>query len=89
MSTEAPARTNELIIKRPHGWPGGGGDQRQTWNPDNETETKLAKKAFDNAKKEGFIAYTVDPDTGRAGEVMRTFDPQAGKVIMRPPVRGG
>lgn len=64
------------------------GDTKLMWNPDNETEVKVAREMFDSLTKKQYIAYTVKKD-GEPGEVIKTFDPKAGKIIMIPPVVGG
>jgi len=59
------------------------GDTRMMWTPGNAVEEAAAEAAFDAAKAKGMLAYRVDVMTGdRTGEVIREFDPQAGKMIM-------
>lgn len=64
------------------------GDSRQTWNPESQIEVDAAKKTFEKLKKRGYLAYTVEED-GSRGEVIRDFDPTAGKIIMAPQLVGG
>lgn len=67
----------------------GTGDTRIMWDPKNKDEVAAAKAAFDAAKDKGMLAYKVDDDGGRTGEVIREFDKKAGKIIMvRQPVGG-
>lgn len=68
--------------------PDATGDVRHMWNPNDRDEVKLAKDAFDAAKKKGMLAYKVKDD-GSPGEVIREFDPKAGKIIMRRQAAGG
>ena len=66
------------------------GDTRLIWSPDNEDEVGVARAAFDAAKKKGMVAYAVDPANGESsGEVIRTFDPKRGKIIMVRQLQGG
>ena len=65
------------------------GDTRIMWDPRSKDEVATAKAAFDAAKKKGMLAYTVDPDSADKGDVIREFDPQAGKIIMSRPLAGG
>ena len=64
------------------------GDSKLIWDYKNDVEVKAAKKMFDTLKKEGYIAYSVGKDN-EPGEVMKSFDPKAEKIIMSPPVVGG
>lgn len=67
----------------------GTGDTRIMWDPKNKDEVGAAKAAFDAAKSKGMLAYAVDDNGGRTGEVIREFDKKAGKIIMvRQPVGG-
>ena len=67
------------------------GDTRVMWDPSNRDEVKVAKAAFDAAKKQGMVGYAVDDETGKAkrGEVIAEFDPTAGKIIMTRQLQGG
>lgn len=64
------------------------GDTRIMWDPERPAEVEVAKKAFDEAKKKGHVAYSVTKK-GDKDEVIRDFDPSAGKIIMAPALRGG
>lgn len=67
----------------------GSGDTRIMWSPRDKDEVAAAKAAFDAAKAKGMLAYKVDDDGKRTGEVIREFDKKAGKIIMiRQPVGG-
>lgn len=67
------------------------GDTKLLWDPSRPDEVATAEAAFNTAKAKGMVAYRVDPETGAAktGEVIRTFDAQAEKIIMRPAMVGG
>ncbi len=64
------------------------GDVRVMWNPDNAAEVAAAKKTFDDLKKQGHAAFSVKAN-GDKGTQLREFDPEAEKIIMAPPMRGG
>ncbi len=64
------------------------GDVRVMWNPDNAAEVAAAKKTFDEMTKKGHLAFAVKK-TGDKGVQVREFDPEAEKIILAPPMRGG
>lgn len=64
------------------------GDTKTIWDPANTEEVAAARSTFDRLRGKGYIAYRV-AESGKKGEVMSAFDPQAGKVIMAPPMAGG
>lgn len=65
------------------------GDTRIMWDPKKKDEVATAKAAFDAAKAKGMLAYSVDPTSADKGEVIREFNPKAGKIIMSRPLAGG
>lgn len=67
---------------------GANGDTKTIWDPNKPEEVEVAKASFDALKKKGYIAFKVD-DSGNKGEIINTFDPQAGRVILAPPLAGG
>lgn len=64
------------------------GDSRIEWDPNNPDEVEIAKRAFDALKKKGYLTYRTRRD-GSAGEVIRTFDPTAEKILATPQIVGG
>lgn len=64
------------------------GDSKTIWNPDNQDEVDAAKATFDALKKKNYIAYTVKAN-GKKNEIIHSFDPELGKIIMVPPMVGG
>lgn len=64
------------------------GHSRHIWDPNIPAEVDAAKEHFKSLKSKGYIAYRVKGD-GEAGEVMTKFEPDAGKVILSPPMAGG
>jgi hypothetical protein len=64
------------------------GDYQAIWDPTKQDEVDAAKAQFRKLKGKGYLAYTVQ-EGGAKGEVIREFDPEAGKIIMTPPMAGG
>ena len=69
--------------------PDSGGDARIMWDPRDSDEVKVARNAFDAAKKKGMLAYAVDEKGDKTGEVIREFDPSRSKIIMTKQLQGG
>lgn len=64
------------------------GDTKTTWDPGNGEEVTAARETFDALRRRGYTAYRVN-DQGKPTEVMNTFDPQAGRIILQPAMQGG
>jgi hypothetical protein len=64
------------------------GDLKVMWDPDSKDETKAAKKQFEEMREKGYQAFAVDRK-GEKTEVISKFDPDAGRIIMAPPLAGG
>lgn len=64
------------------------GDTRIIWDPTNDDEVASARRTFDELRAKGFIAYSVS-ESGKTDAVIRTFEPTAAKIILRPPMVGG
>lgn len=67
---------------------GPEGDTSLTWDPDNEGEVEAARRMFDTLRGKGYLAYSMEAG-GQRGEVIRTFDREAERMVMAPPLRGG
>ena len=67
---------------------GPQGDTKVIWDADEEAEVKVAKRTFNELKSKGYYAYKVKRD-GDKGRVIHEFDPDAEKIIMALPMRGG
>lgn len=68
---------------------GQEGDTKVLWDPNNTDEVDNARATFDRmvgGKK--YLAFAVKSD-GDKGNQLREFDPQAGKIILVPPMVGG
>lgn len=68
----------------------GHGDVRKIWNAANSDEVEDARRSFNHlVKDKKYAAFRVNPDTNEKAEQIREFDPEAGKMILVPPMRGG
>jgi len=79
---EAPTTRNTLAVMDKTG------DTKTTWDPAVPSEIAAARAAWDKAKANGYMGYKVGQD-GEPTEVIHSFDPKAGMVIMRPALQGG
>lgn len=64
------------------------GDTRIEWDPAVREEVSIAKKAFEAAKKKGYLTYKLDSH-GNQGELIREFDPRAERIVATPQTVGG
>lgn len=64
------------------------GDTKYIWDIDNEDEIEVARNTFNQLKEKRYIAYSVGRN-GKKDEIINSFDPALGKIIMIPPVVGG
>ncbi len=66
-----------------------------TWDPRDRASVNDAKREFERLIREGYSAFRMNvvSENGvvveEKGERIDTFDPQAGKVMMVPHLRGG
>jgi len=68
----------------------GHGDVRKIWNAANADEVEDAKRTWEHLVGEkGYMAFLVNPEDNTKGDQIREFDPNAGKIILVPPMRGG
>jgi hypothetical protein len=64
------------------------GDTQIRWDKNNLVEVELARKNFDEHKAKRYLAYRLD-SSGRKGELLRNFDPDAERIVMSPQLVGG
>lgn len=64
------------------------GDTKVEWNPTVQAEVEVAQDTFDKLKAKGYMAYKLDAN-GNTGEVLRSFDPNAARIVMNPQMQGG
>ena len=67
---------------------GPQGDTKIIWDVENLPEVEAAEAVFDQLKEKGYYAYSVKKD-GDKGIIIREFNPDAEKIIMALPMRGG
>lgn len=65
------------------------GDKKELWNPENQDEVASARATFNKLRGKGYLAYKVRGKDGDKGEQITEFDPDAGALIMAPPMAGG
>jgi hypothetical protein len=64
------------------------GDTKIIWDKGKAAEVDHARDTFDRFKAKGYMAYKVD-SKGDKGEVIKSFDPSAEKMILAPATVGG
>ncbi len=64
------------------------GDVKVIWDPEVEAEVAVAEAQFDTLRGKGYMAYAVT-GRGEKGQQIRTFDPEAEKIILAPALQGG
>jgi hypothetical protein len=64
------------------------GDVKLSWSSDNELEVSAAKKIFDGKINEGWAAFA-EKKFGGKGDKVKTFDPDAERIVLVPPIAGG
>lgn len=65
------------------------GDTKLLWTVGNQVEMDAAKEMFDKLRGKGYLAYKVVGTDGAKGEQITAFDPEAGRIIMAPAMKGG
>lgn len=83
-----PDVSAETIVRNEMALMDHTGDTKVMWDPKNPHEVAAAEAQFNELKKKGFIAYTVNKKGG-SGEILRKFDPDIEKMILSPPIVGG
>jgi hypothetical protein len=64
------------------------GDSRIQWDKTNPEQVKAAQERFDELRGQHYLAYKVDA-SGKQGEVIDRFDPDAERIILHAPMVGG
>lgn len=65
------------------------GDTRLIWDRNNEDEVDAARRLFNDLRSKHYTAYRAEGKEGSKGEVIRSFDPEAERIIMAPRLVGG
>ena len=68
---------------------GRQGDTKIIWDKHRPEEVENARRTFDEIRKKGYLAYAVRGREGEKGSQIHEFDPEAERLIMAPPMRGG
>lgn len=75
--------TGEMAVMTP-----AAGDLRIIWDSEKPVEVEHARKSFDEFKSKGYLAYRVSKG-GERGEVMKSFEADAERIILAPRMVGG
>lgn len=67
---------------------GRGGDVAVAWDETKEEEVTRARTEFDTYKSLGYLMFRQDTPADTA-ETVRTFDPEAKRIIIGAPMAGG
>ena len=65
------------------------GDTKLLWDSANKDEVDNARETFNRLTKKGYLAYAVKGKNGDRGEQVKSFDPEAERIILTPPLVGG
>ena len=65
------------------------GDLKVIWDRSKQEEVQAARKQFDEMRKKGYLAFSVTGKNGEKGGQITEFDPDAERIILAPPMRGG
>ena len=67
---------------------GKDGDREIPWDPTDPQQLDEVRGGFETLLRAGYQAYSLD-DTGRTGEQLRQFHPDAAEIVLAPRFRGG
>ena len=65
------------------------GDQKVMWDASNDDEVEAARDTFVKLTGKGYMAYRAQGKKGEQGEQIRSFDPDAERIILVKPHQGG
>jgi hypothetical protein len=65
------------------------GDTKVIWDSENDDECDAAEAQFNSLKKKGYQAFEVGKRGKKTDERVDEWDPDLGKLIMVPGMRGG
>lgn len=68
---------------------GREGDTKHIWDRNNPVEVEAARSLFKKLTEGGYAAFSVVGKNGDKGEHIRTFDPNAERIIFAPALVGG
>lgn len=64
------------------------GDKRLQWDVENKKDLKKIEDAFNEKKKEGFLAIAYEAGS-KVGKLIHKFDETFDRIVMIPPMTGG
>lgn len=67
---------------------GRAGDTEFKWDPATGEGIESARKVFEEKLRRGYLAFIEGPN-GEGSELVRSFEPQAGSIILAPRLVGG
>ncbi|MGH2620332.1 MAG: hypothetical protein ACRDHG_07150 [Anaerolineales bacterium] len=68
---------------------GREGDWKLEWDPKNKLEVEQVRKTFEhNVRDKGFAAFRID-EKGKRREQIHSFEPEAERIVLVPPITGG
>ena len=59
------------------------------WDPTDDSDVKRARKEFNQALREGLVAYKQVARVSKVRKEIRRFDPNLGEVLLVPQLVGG
>jgi hypothetical protein len=65
------------------------GDTKHIWDKNKPEEVEAARALFNALTAKNYKAFYATDKDGKKGEPMKTFDPDAERIIMSPQVVGG
>lgn len=65
------------------------GDLKVIWDRTKPDEVDAARLQFDAMRKKGYLAYSVKGKDGEQDRQIFDFDPNAERIILAAPMRGG
>lgn len=65
------------------------GDDKVSWDPNDDKSTDFAEKQFNEYIKKGYKAYRLDEEGKKAGWPIKEFPPHAAKLLFIPKIVGG
>jgi hypothetical protein len=65
------------------------GDTTISWHSDRSDEVDAARATFEKLTAKGYTAFRSGGKEGQKGEKLKTFDPEAERIILVPRIAGG
>lgn len=65
------------------------GDDKISWDPNDDKSTDFAEKQFNEYRKKGYKAFRLDDKNKKTGFMITEFPPHAAKLLFIPKIVGG